>query len=764
MKHFQPQSSRKPAAFLSLNKLSSVLALAAVVGASLPAQALASPANTGGSLISDGGDCNAPNDSYLGACTSDGDTLSGKQVVITDDVSGAVAGAWNSGNGTVAGNSVTVTGGTIGNDIYGGYGNLASGNSVSVSGGVHISNGIYGGFGASSGSASNNGVSISNATTNGVKGGHGHTATDNTVSIGSDATINGNVYGGDGDTALNNSVSISGDNTSINNDVYGGFASNASNNTVSINGSAIVTGDVYGGAGDFGSLTNGNSVSIGGNAVVNGKVYGGHGNYASNNTVSIGGNATINGDIYGGYGTAAGNRVILNDSPILVNSNLFGGTGGGTPTGNILEVRTTGLTAKNVMAFQEYHFILPADVTAGTTALTLTYGITDLRGTKIGVALASGGNVLKSGDRVTLIHSDIFLFTDPTIQRADMSGYQGVSLSYNFDVSADGNNLYATATGGATVMDQTKAPVEGRASTMALASQAGDLAGGAGMARAMAATDGASGTASFGATAGGSSRYNSGSHVDADGLGVMLGAAKRFPAATGQWMAGVFLEGGYGSYDTYNDFAGQPTVHGSGKSHYFGGGVLLRRDWAGAGQAGPYAEGALRVGQVSSDWGSRDMAGSGDASYDTSALYYGAHAGVGYILPLNDKTSIDAHVKGFWTHQNGDSVTLAGDPYEFKAMDSFRSRLGLRLNRALTEQVIAYVGAAWEHEFDGKARATTYGMDTPSPSLQGETGVFELGFDMKPKADGPLTVGLGAQAYTGMREGFGGTAKLMWVF
>ena len=70
----------------------------------------------------------------------------------------------------------------------------------------------------------------------------------------------------------------------------------------------------------------------------------------------------------------------------------------------------------------------------------------------------------------------------------------------------------------------------------------------------------------------------------------------------------------------------------------------------------------------------------------------------------------------------------------------------------------------YHYVVDGQARATTYGLDTPSPSLKGDTGVFEIGFDMKPRTDGPLTVGLGAQAYTGMREGFGGTAKLMWVF
>jgi hypothetical protein len=312
--------------------------------------------------------------------------------------------------------------------------------------------------------------------------------------------------------------------------------------------------------------------------------------------------------------------------------------------------------------------------------------------------------------------------------------------------------------------EHTKAPAEGRACAMALVSQAGDLVGGAGMARALAATDGVSGTTTFGATAEDGSRYHAGSHIDADSLNLMIGVAGRYPAVTGHWMAGVFLEGGYSSYDTYNDFSGQPSVQGSGTSSYFGGGVLLRRDWADEGQAGPYAEGSLRAGHIGSDWESNDMIGSDDASYGTSTLYVGAHLGAGYALPLDDATSLDAYAKGFWTHLNSNTVTIADAPYGFQAMDSLRTRLGLRLNHAVTEHVTAYVGAAWEHEFSGKARATAYGRDTPAPSLQGDTGVFELGFDLKPRTDGPLIMGLGLQAYTGIRQGFGGTAQLTWVF
>lgn len=41
-------------------------------------------------------------------------------------------------------------------------------------------------------------------------------------------------------------------------------------------------------------------------------------------------------------------------------------------------------------------------------------------------------------------------------------------------------------------------------------------------------------------------------------------------------------------------------------------------------------------------------------------------------------------------------------------------------------------GRGLEHEFDGKARATAYGLDVPAPSLKGDSGVFELGVSFKP--------------------------------
>src|SRR5699024_1021611 len=132
----------------------------------------------------------------------------------------------------------------------------------------------------------------------------------------------------------------------------------------------------------------------------------------------------------------------------------------------------------------------------------------------------------------------------------------------------------------------------------------------------------------FGVLAGGSSRYDTGSHIDVDGVSLMLGAKKRWQLASGHMAFGAFFEGGWSDYDTHNNFAGH-AVDGDGSADYYGVGTLLRHDW----QSGLYAEGSLRVGRISSDWASSDM-GVADASYDIDSTYYGVHVGAGYVIDL----------------------------------------------------------------------------------------------------------------------------------
>jgi outer membrane autotransporter protein len=150
------------------------------------------------------------------------------------------------------------------------------------------------------------------------------------------------------------------------------------------------------------------------------------------------------------------------------------------------------------------------------------------------------------------------------------------------------------------------------------------------------------------------------------------------------------------------------------------------------------------------------------AAYNAASAYYSLHAGTGYIWDITEKASLDLHGKYFWTRQEGKDLTLSTrDPLSFDDADSSRLRLGGRFAFAASECLSPYVGAAWEYEFDGKARANTYGYAVDAPSLKGGTGVGELGVAYRRNA---FTADLGVQGYVGKREGVTGSLRAAWEF
>ncbi|MDR2573399.1 MAG: autotransporter outer membrane beta-barrel domain-containing protein [Desulfovibrio sp.] len=275
------------------------------------------------------------------------------------------------------------------------------------------------------------------------------------------------------------------------------------------------------------------------------------------------------------------------------------------------------------------------------------------------------------------------------------------------------------------------------------------------------------GLGAFGALSGGRSRYDTGSHVDISGVSLLTGLSFGADLTPGRLTLGAFFEYGNGSYDTYNSFSNAASVHGDGDMYRIGGGVLGRMDFKDTGPGHIYAEASVRAGGVHNEYGGGDLRdGTGrEAEYDSSSAYYGLHLGTGYLWNITDKASLDLYGKYFWTRQKGDSVTLStGDPVKFDDADSSRLRLGSRFAYAINEHVSPYIGAAWEHEFDGKARATTYGYDIDAPSLRGDTGMGELGLTLKPSQTLPLSFDLGVQGHVGKREGITGSVQMKWEF
>ena len=208
--------------------------------------------------------------------------------------------------------------------------------------------------------------------------------------------------------------------------------------------------------------------------------YSGAGSANGNKVIISGG--TVTGEVYGGCTNstsdsgATNNTILLAGAPDLSASIIFGGYGDGNGngdvvSGNLLELRSSGLTATNIYNFAEYAFVLPADIRPGAVLLTLT-GLTDIYGRVTDLTNSNNSpspdirridvngaaSPLRVGDKVTLFRNDKGLIarTLPT----SVSGTQGVTLAYTYALSNTNNTLDATVSG-TRVNPQTKALSEG---------------------------------------------------------------------------------------------------------------------------------------------------------------------------------------------------------------------------------------------------------------------------------------------------------------
>ncbi|MDR1349916.1 MAG: autotransporter domain-containing protein, partial [Zoogloeaceae bacterium] len=130
-----------------------------------------------------------------------------------------------------------------------------------------------------------------------------------------------------------------------------------------------------------------------------------------------------------------------------------------------------------------------------------------------------------------------------------------------------------------------------------------------------------------------------------------------------------------------------------------------------------------------------------------------------------DVSALKFYGQYLWSRQDGDKVTLAnGDPVKFESVNSHRTRLGAKWEYAVNKNATAWLGAAWEHEFDGKAKARYYDDPIDAPKLKGDTGMLEVGLTLTPAPNQPLTLDFGLQGYTGKREGATGSFRVNYAF
>ncbi|MBR2215698.1 MAG: autotransporter domain-containing protein [Selenomonadaceae bacterium] len=630
----------------------------------------------------------------------------------------------------------------------------------------------------------------------------------NTVTV-NDGVIGGNkayIWGGKADdgNATYNTVNLTGgevaaspvENASLvsgfsqyeagDAEFYGGFSltGEAAYNQVNISGGSISTtgtGLVYGGYSKSGNA-NFNSVNVsGGNISSKLTLIGGlaSGGDATGNTVNLRGGSGNGGAVYlhGGMTMSSTGNATNNTIAIYIPAGLqdvSGGTyvttnasgdfvyntksDGDLFTGNELYLASSGISANNIYNFETLAFHLPSTYQASSTMLTLTGAEdTDLTGANI-VLSAEGSVSLARGETINLISAQGNISYDG---KTTGTLKQGVSLSYPYTLNNDSHRLQAVL-GEAAVTGETKSPVETRAAQAAFLNRGADLLAAEGLQQAETASRSGNKAAKgewspFFAAQGGKYRYQTGSHVDSRNFSAVLGFAKENELRNGTLLYGLAGEYGKGSYDSYYE-----NMHGEGDSDYAGVAAFVRRTDSG----GMYYEGSLRAGRTKADYSSRNFTGYEgiNIGYDTDSSYWGAHLGLGKAIQMNGRNELNVSLRYFYSRTGSDSVRLStGETYNFSAVSSHRLRLGARLTHAFNEQSKGYVGAYYEHEFDGEAKATVVGYSTAAPSLKGGSGIFEIGWRHQPK-NSSFTLGLGATFACGKQRGGAGQVSLLWKF
>ena len=723
---------------------------------------------------------------------SDNGAATGNSIVINDgtfintsqtnQAAGIYAG-FSQGGYAATNNSVTINGGSFDGYTYSAAAvaaNANANNNITTVNGGNFERGVYlfGGRANNTGNADGNTVNV----TNGTIGGYHAFA-----------------WGGKADTgnAMGNTVNISGgviaDSTADPNDryfdaktyadyvqgaaeIYGGYTMNgtAADNIVNISGGTIASNGecvVYGGYSKVGDAT-GNTVNIsGGTAKKRLTIFGGfatNGNATGNTIVVTGGNSSglvyLNGGVtMSSTGNATGNTVeIYAPAPLTV---VAGGTylawdgssftwsktnSGDLKTGNKILLAAYGITAQNIYNFETWAFQVPATASS-STMLTLTDGSDgDLAGTKIELT-ADSNAALSTGQTIQLVSSKNALnyngATSGTL-------HQGTALQYDYTLNNSTNSLSATL-GQQSVNSETKSLVETREAQSAFLNRGADLLITQGFEQAdMAAQTDKRNWSPFFASQAGNNRYNTGSHVDNSGWSSILGMSKAY----GSWLAGVAVEYGNGDYDSYMN-----SMHGKGDTKYTGVAMFARK----AAARGLYYEGSIRGGQSKADYTSSDFTGyKGTAvHYNTDSNYWGAHLGIGKVIPVSRTDDLDVSLRYLYSHSGSDNVQLStGENYAFDAVNSHRLRTGLRWTRRFNDANAMYAGIAYQYEFNGDARASYKGFGLASPSLKGSSGMLELGYRVKPSEDLPLTIDFNVTGWTGVQRGVTGQVGFTYNF
>ena len=370
-----------------------------------------------------------------------------------------------------------------------------------------------------------------------------------------------------------------------------------------------------------------------------------------------------------------------------------------------------------------------------------------LKDTNINNITISSDSIVTVGESMTLIHSNNDLDTIDDLANG------GKTVNVNSGVvkvieslveQTDANNVVMSVKD-IKLADQTMLVAENRAVAAAFINQGTDLIADS---LDVLSRDGKYGVKTFAAVQGNRSKYDVNSDLKINGWSTIVGVGAENEHNGGDFSWGVFYENGSGNYRTFNSFNNE-FFRADGSLVYNGGGIAARYENA----HGVYTEGSLRAGMLKSDMDNALSDGENKYGYSSESEYYGAHIGIGQIIPLTESSDLDVYGKFFHTYTEGDSFNVAGDEFEFDGINSDRLRVGARLTTNKENKFSTYYGLAYEYEFNGDAEMRAAGLSAPTQSLQGSSYMAEVGFNYQPTPESPWSFDLNMRGYAGEREG-----------
>lgn len=526
-----------------------------------------------------------------------------------------------------------------------------------------------------------------------------------------------------------------------------------------------------------------NAVTILGNAGSAG-VYGGYLSNAANpgqnleirnNIVTINTTGQIN-HVYGGYSKPSqiSTNRIYDNTVVFLQGTILTSLYGGYAENNSVQIYRNTLSVgsasqavnlnqtrqvRNLGNFSTINFYLPANVSSTSKILTATGSVNLTNTTTINTYIAANPtNLLTGQNTITLINAtggSITGWTQGTSQTATLRIGSVLQTTPNVSVSGSNLNLSFDFTpgggggGGSTVVvvnDAAKSISETRITQSQMVNLATDFI----VDKVQNSLKPVDDLQSFGYMGGAIMKYDSGSHIDANGVNVNVGLGKNYD----DFSFGGFLEYGF---STYESVVGN--VEADGQSHLYGLGLFAKQMFSNK----FYLASSIHGGLVESDYSRKDM----DSTYDTRSPYVGLDLGMGKLVALGKNQNIDLYAKYLFGFVASDDVTLStGEEYKFEAVKSHRAKAGLKFNQTIRNFNFIYAGLGTQYEFSNESRASfrsgPLSEDAPRPTLKGVSGIGEVGYRFRPTGD--LSFEIGGKYYIGKMQGLSGNAGFQYRF